>query len=207
MVCEYAFGRSADVAFPTFRVPLAGGGRPHMIFAHCNDAFPPLGGLSFRYQASGLIPLARAGSAVAFFRDRHRESHRQAKRRRVGAEGAEIAFDDFKARVGHSRQRAERAVGDCDDRGLFLSRRFDLGDGERCVGGKADGDQRVVCPGARQLFRSEAADIVDQDRADAELGERVGEIMRNAERAALARRDRSCARGRASAIASSSSSR
>ena len=58
-------------------------------------------------------------------------------------------------------------------------------DGERRIGRKADRDQRVVGARPGKLLRPETADVVDEGSGDAELGERVSQIMGDAERAAL----------------------
>src|SRR5271165_3406746 len=113
-------------------------------------------------------------------RHRHRQRHREAESGRERAERAEVALDDLEADIRQGRERRERAVGDRDDRRPRLARAPGEVDRERRIGGEADRDQRVPGAGAGHLLRPEAADIVDQADGQAELPERVSQIMRDA---------------------------
>ena len=59
-------------------------------------------------------------------------------------------------------------------------------DRERRVRREADRDQRVASARLRELFRPEPAHIVDERGRDPELGERIGQIVGDAERPSLA---------------------
>ena len=68
-----------------------------------------------------------------------------------------------------------------DDGHAGASRALGEVDGERRIGREADGDQRVAGARLRQLFRPEPAHIVDEGGRNAELGQRIGQIMGDAE--------------------------
>ena len=73
-----------------------------------------------------------------------------------------------------------------DDRDAGAPRALGEVDRERRIGREADRDQRVVSARLRQLFGPEPAHIVDEGGRDAELGQRISQIVGDAERPSLA---------------------